>query len=39
VAFGQGISFECCNKVTTGTPLLLVCNNATCGLRFENCDL
>jgi hypothetical protein len=36
VASGQGISFGCCKKVTTDTPLLLVCNNATFGLRFEN---
>jgi hypothetical protein len=35
VASEQGISFGCCNKVTTDTPLLLVCNNATYGLRFE----
>jgi hypothetical protein len=35
VASGQGTSFGCCNKVTTNTPLLLVCNNATYGLRFK----
>jgi hypothetical protein len=35
VASGQGISFGCCNKVTTDTPLLLVCNNATYDVRFE----
>jgi hypothetical protein len=39
VASGQGISLECCNKVTTDAPLLLVCNNATYGLRFENYGL
>jgi hypothetical protein len=39
VASGQGISFECYNKVTIDTPLLLVCNNVTYGLRFENCGL
>jgi hypothetical protein len=36
VASGQGTLFGCCNKVTTNTPLLLVCNNATYGLRFES---
>jgi hypothetical protein len=35
VASGQGTSFGYCNKVTTDTPLVLVCNNATYGLRFE----
>jgi hypothetical protein len=35
VASGQGTSFGRCNKVTTDTPLLLFCNNATYGLRFE----
>jgi hypothetical protein len=35
VASGQGTLFGCCNKVTTDTPLLLVYNNATYGLRFE----
>jgi hypothetical protein len=39
VASGQGISLECCNKVITDTPLLLVHNNVTYGLRFENCGL
>jgi hypothetical protein len=39
VASGQDTSLEYCNKVTTDTPLLLVCNNVTYGLRFENCDL
>jgi hypothetical protein len=39
VASGQGISLECCNKVITDTPLLLVCNNSACGLRFENCGM
>jgi hypothetical protein len=39
VASGQGISFGCCNKVNTDTSLLLDCNNATYGLRFENCGL
>jgi hypothetical protein len=35
VASRQGTSFGCCNKVSTNTLLLLVCNNATYGLRFE----
>jgi hypothetical protein len=35
VASRQGTSFGCCIKVTTDTPLLLVCNNATYGLRSE----
>jgi hypothetical protein len=31
---GKAPLFGCCNKVTTNTPLLMVCNNATYGLRF-----